>query len=989
MRGFCNYLKNGSSGVALAVALAAGASPAFAQEQGVETVVVSASRISIAGYQQPTPVTVLDARSLEQEAKADIGDAIRQLPAVSGGSPQSGSNAITISGAPAGQSNLSLRGLGTLRTLVLVDGQRVVQSNITGGVDLNTIPSSLVQRVDVVTGGASAAWGSDAVAGVVNLVLNKNFTGLKANAEFSDNSSDLYRTFKAEASYGTSFDGDRGHLILSGSFVNSPDTVYSGQNEWYSKTQLVPNPAYNATTNSGVPQLIRVGNIGQSTATPGGLIVSNPAGTTPGSANLLRNLMFTGPNAAVTRINPGNIVGPAAWGGDLNYYTSQTPITQTAIPYRSTTLFAYGSYKLSDTVRASVQLNYGKSFSQNSGQAAMRLGNLVIQSDNPYIPQTVRDLMTANGIPSFTMGTLNTNNVDLRNLNPRIASTSLGIPVNNNHRQQMRGVFTLDGTLGSDWSWNAYYQHGITKVALRVLANTLTGRVTQAADAVRVTPGNVGASGLAVGSIACRSTLSAPGNGCLPLNVFGEGVASPETIAWINSYNDIDDEDITLNEDVAAASMQGVLPWGLPAGKVAVAFGAEYRKEGGRTVADPRANAAQWASGNFANFAGQYHVEEGFLQVDVPVLKDSVVQSLDVSAAGRLTSYSTSGTVETWKLGATSELNEDIRLRVTWSTDIRAPNLSELFSTHQINTGAQIDLNSPACTAPIGANGFPTSTAGCASPFVLNDRGGNTLLQPEVASTITGGIVFTPSFIEGLQVALDWYDISIKKSIVTLGGDPIQCAAQVQAYCNLLVFGGPAYPANGKPSLSTVQSLPVNAAFERTSGMDAQIDYLMPFWNGDLLWHFVANYNDQHTIVNGGVTCNSAGVAGINLPAGCAGNNGFNPKFRGTLSAGYTEGPISATIQTRFSSAFRLNNLWVAGRDVDDNSVPWSAYLDLRGSYQVDDNFQVYGAVDNILGNPPLLVPPLASGGSSYQSLGAVGDTLGRVLRVGVRFQAE
>jgi outer membrane receptor protein involved in Fe transport len=270
---------------------------------------------------------------------------------------------------------------------------------------------------------------------------------------------------------------------------------------------------------------------------------------------------------------------------------------------------------------------------------------------------------------------------------------------------------------------------------------------------------------------------------------------------------------------------------------------------------------------------------------------------------------------------------------------------------------------------------------------VLNDRGGNPLLRPEVASTVTGGIVFTPSFIEGLQVSLDWYDISIKKSIVTLAGDPVQCAQQIQTYCNLLVFAGPV--PGGKPSLTTVQSLPVNAAYERTSGMDAQIDYLMPFLDGDLLWHFVANYNDQHTIVNGGVTCNSAGVAGINMPAGCGGNNGFNPKFRGTLSAGYTEGPISATIQTRFSSAYRLNNLWLVGTHVDDNSVPWNAYLDLRGSYQVNENFQVYGAVDNILGTPPLLVPPLASGGSSYQSLGAVGDTLGRMLRVGVRFQAD
>jgi len=940
--------------------------PADQSAENVEQVVVSASRISIAGYSQPTPVTVVGAQQLATEAKADIGDAIRELPALSGSgnqSPQSGSNSVTISGAPAGQSNVDLRNLGLLRTLVLFDGQRVVQSNITGGVDLNTIPTALVQRVDIVTGGASAAWGSDAVAGVVNLVLNKNFSGFKADIQGSDNSADTYRSYKAEATWGTDFAGGRGHLILSGDYVNAPDTVYTGQASWYNKTQLVPNPV------AGGPTYIHASNIGQSQATPGGLITASAAGTNA-PADALKNIEFQGPNATPVRINPGYTAGAAAWGGDLGYYDSQTPITEIANPYHTTTLFAYGSYKLSDTIRASLQLNYGKSWEQNSGQAAMKLGNLTIQQDNAYLPASIRDEMIADGIPSFTMGTLDTNNCDIRNITTQCAKNSLGIPVNNNYRQLMRGVFTLDGSIGNDWSWNAYYQHGEVKVALRVINNTLTGRLNQAADAV-VDP--------STGGIVCRSTLTDPTNGCVPLDVFGTGVASQSAISWINSYGDIDWENITLNEDVLSGSMQGTLPWGLEAGPVAVAFGAEYRKEGGRTVADPRGATASWGSGNFADFAGQYHVEEGFLEVDAPILKNSIVQSLDFNGAGRMTSYSTSGLVETWKLGLTSQVNDDVRLRTTWSTDIRAPDLSELFASHQININSQVDLHSPTCTAPIGPNGFPTSTAGCGSQVIANDRGGNPALVPEVANTVTGGIVLTPHWVDGLQMSFDWYDISIKKSIVTLQGDPVQCAAGVQTYCDLLVFGGAAY-SNGLPALSTVQSLPVNAASERTSGLDMQVDYAMDLFTGNLLWHFVGNYNDEHTIVNNGVTCDTAGNAGTNLPTACVGL----PKFNGIASATYSQGPVSFTLQTRFTGAWKLNPNWTSGIDVDDNDLPWKFFLDLRASYSWNDNIQFYGAIDNVTNAPPQVVPPMYTG-SSYQQIGAQSDMLGRVMRVGVR----
>ena len=199
---------------------------------------------------------------------------------------------------------------------------------------------------------------------------------------------------------------------------------------------------------------------------------------------------------------------------------------------------------------------------------------------------------------------------------------------------------------------------------------------------MRVTTANVGSSGLPIGQIACASTLTNPTNRCQPLDVFGDDVASPAALQYINgpARSGQDAEVEILNQDVAAASLQGQLPWGLPAGRVAIAMGGEYRKEAASVTATALAEANAFPNGNFKNFAGQYQVEEGFLEVNAPILKNVVVQSLDFNAAGRVTNYSTSGAVETWKLGLTSQVNDDIRLRTSWSFDIRAPDLSELFS---------------------------------------------------------------------------------------------------------------------------------------------------------------------------------------------------------------------------------------------------------------------------------------------------------------------
>ena len=946
----------------------AAAVPALAQDNSgssgtVEQVVVSASRISVAGYQAPTPVTVVDAAQLQRDAQTDIGDVIRQLPAFGTSSgPNNSSSANYIVSSTPGIDVVNLRQLGVLRTLVLFDGQRVVPSSVQSGVDLSTMPSSLVERIDVVTGGASAAWGSDAVAGVVNVVLNKNFDGLAVNLEGSDSWKDDHRQAKGEISYGTDFDGNRGHVIVSASYLTSPDALFINQRSWFKNTRLVNNPAYVA--GNGQPRLIHADNVGQALATQGGLITGCATSATgPSIACNLRGTQFVGPNATPVPFNFGNISGAFSNGGSGE--TAQSDLDHLTIPLHTTTLFSHVRYKLTDSVSASLELNYGKSFSKNNSYVYNRYGNLPIASDNAYLPQSIKDQMAALGYPYIYLGTNNMNNMGTNGAHFTDNSlaneqNSLGIPVSTNRRQLFRGVFSLDGSIGDNWSWNAYYQHGLARVRTVVTNNVVRANYANAVDAVMVTTTNVGISGLPIGSIACRSTLANPTNGCQPLDVFGTGNASTAAINYINGRSHAGGNwaQSVLNEDVVAGSMQGQLPadWSLPAGPIAVAFGGEYRQEGARVGADSFAQAVSYNVGNFSAFSGHYSVEEGFLEINAPVLKDSFVQSLDFNTAGRITSYSTSGLVETWKLGLTSQINDDVRLRSTWSFDIRAPDLQELFTTGFSVAGTFVDPKSGATV-----NGF-----------VL--QGGNPNLKPEDSTTISAGVVLTPHWVDGLNLSVDYYSIELRKAIATVGTSVVlaQCAAGVQIFCNQLTYTGGV--------LTQVATTPINANSQSVSGIDFQADYRTPFLTGALDLHLVGNYMDHQTQTAQGITLDYAGAIGPDSsPRGI-------PKFRSTLSATYVEGPWQGTVQGRVIGAAKLNNAW-GPLDVDNNSIPMVAYLDLRASYKWNDNIQFYGAIDNVINTPPPIPAGTTSALNFYdQSIrDDIYDAIGRAFRIGIR----
>ena len=1033
---------------------ATAATTQVASDFAPEQVTVSASRISIVGYQAATPVTVLDAATIARDAKVSIGDSLRELPAV--GVSDTPNNAARNANSGPGDAVLdtvSLRSLGTARTLVLFDGQRIVTSNPSngsagggGGVDLSTLPTSLIQRVDVVTGGASAAWGSDAVAGVVNLVLNKTFEGLKGNAEFGDTDKNDHRAYKAELSWGTGFDGDRGHLILSGAHVMSPDAVFVAQRDWWRPQALFPATAGAAACGGGTvasPMCVRTYINGNSVFTQGGLITASTAGagvvgvngvTALAPANALKGLQF-GPNGTVAPFQFGTTFASNCSNCSATNFSANNQYYVNAVPYHNTTLFGYASYKLTDDIKASVQLNFGSNYGKIDNP---RVTTVTVKPDNAYLDPAIAAQMIAGGIPSLTVSSTNVVNLpDASTFRPTFQALqqSLGEAVTETQRQMMRGVFTLEGTLGSDWSWNAYAQHSEVRERMHIINNTVTQNYNNAVDAVRVTaagPDSVtpaaaaaliaaGAPVPQVGSIACRSSLTstswgvippaAPGGQphmsagglyplCVPLDVLGTNVFSQAGINYVSPGRTnpgiADQVSFVMQQTVFSGSAQGVLPWGLPAGKVAVALGGEYRLEQQTDTRDPLQIGAipGWGGGNFAQFSGAYHVEEGFVEVNAPLLRNNFVQALDFNAAGRITSYSTSGTVQTWKMGLTSQVNDDIRVRASWSDDIRAPFISELF------TSQPPQFNVPSAPDPHNQNAQTTITATVQ---------GNPNLKPENSVTVSGGIVLTPHWIDGLTLSLDWYSINIKSAIFIANTlQVIQlCSAGSQQSCSNIFFGQGApntiatseVDGNGvtrtdvgkfttagngvlgNPALNLVVGAPLNVASETTSGLDFQADYRMDLFGGLLDWHLLGNYNDERTITRLGVTLDGAGSVGVDSPI-IAG-----PKFHSTMAATYSEGKWTGTVQGRFIGSARLVNTWVEGVNVDNNGVPAVAYADLRLSYNWTDGVNLYGAVDNVFDTPPPSIPNSLGGNSGAENYNLqMYDGLGRQFRIGLRF---
>src|SRR6185437_8855274 len=328
------------------------------------------------------------------------------------------------------------------------------------------------------------------------------------------------------------------------------------------------------------------------------------------------------------------------FGGSTNQSLSPSQIGLASYPLLTETGFFYGSYKFTPDIQASLMLQYSKVGATGSSLTIQE--NAVIQRDNAFLPPSILTRMQTLGINTITVTSVGTASAQGGFIQPTPGvgveqfANATGTPVEITNRQFYRGAFNLNGALGSDWSWNVSAQHSETHLHEHYTSIQITQNYANAVDSVAVTAANVGSSGLTIGSIACRSTLANPTNGCVPLNPFGLNVITPQAVAYVVDHNDY--YLLNMQQDTAGASMQGVLPWNLfGAGAPSTAFGVEYRKETMVSSADPLGALGALGGGNFVPVRGQYNILEGFGELDIPILKNGIVDSIDGNMAGRMT----------------------------------------------------------------------------------------------------------------------------------------------------------------------------------------------------------------------------------------------------------------------------------------------------------------------------------------------------------------
>ena len=1015
-----------------AAAPAAAPAPAAAEAPAagvtLQEVTVSASAISISGYQQPTPVTSLGIQQLQSSAMPDLSDAVRTLPAfAASSSPQNSNESNNISNGAAGLDQLNLRNLGPNRTLLLIDGQRVVNGTIYGGAETSNIPSTLVERVDVVTGGASAIWGSDAVAGVVNYVLNHNFNGLQFEAQASNNNQNEHPMYSGTITAGTGFDDNRGHIEGSLGLWRVPDVYYSWQQQGFAFQRLVNNPNciggpggadpfVNMQCAPGQPSLLHANNVGISSATAGGVLYScnNAAGTITSPAGCpLAGTQFVGPNATAEPFNPGNVSNNFYANGGTIVPGAQGYGEVQGVPQTTTTGFLLGSFKFTDHVELTGQFNYGyTSFYENS-YTDIQYGATnpaIIYSGNPFIPAPTQAQMGMFGINQLAIGTVNTNPFTGSYPSLQAQVDSVGMLVLFESRRLMRGVVGLDGDFGGgNWTWNAYYERSETHQFETGLNNPTNTALYASENAVRV--GNFGATiadpagnvyafapttytaaafpnplGLAAGTITCASNLlprSSPyfTSNCSPLNIFGSGpgVASEAAKQYINAVarSGGNADHANLVQNVAAVNIQGKLPIGTPAGPVAMAAGLVYRNEFGIQVnCGPNCSNVNFPYGNYANFVGSYNVKEGSVELNAPLLKDQGVKDLSVDAAYRAIDYSTSGFVQTYKFGLVSQLTDMVRFRASYSRDIRAGDMFELFGQPQ----------------PIGEDNIDPRTGLSVPSFVVAE--GNKNVQPEDAETRTAGIILTP--VQGLITSLDWYYIRIK-NVINEGLPPSEitqlCLQGNGAFCNDFIYGNSLNGCRGlscplSQQLYGVISQAVNSDWETESGLDFLADYRMPFGPGALDFNTNENYVFALRYSSVGNICDPMNGVSYEESSYCIPQG--VPKFRGTVAVSYSQGGWLGTVQARMIGAAHLVSEWTTGIQVDNNDIPFQTYVDLRASYKFENGVQLYGAIDNTFDRwAPVIPPSTFSWPTLYESpfQDYLYDGYGRVWRLGIRYR--
>jgi len=984
--------------------------PATAQET-TETVVVTGSRIPQTGLYSTSPVTAVGQQEMKFEGTTNVENLINNLPEAFADQGSAVSNGST------GTATVNLRNLGANRTLVLVDGKRLMPGdpNAAGSdsvaPDLNFIPAALVDHVEVVTGGASAVYGSDAVAGVVNFIMRKDFEGVEFDGTWSEAQHDQHNnqidkiiagaSFPVNKPSGSTWDGrDVDATVIMG--VNSPNgkgnvTAYAGYRNVQAVTQ--DKRDFTACTTAVSANFYttpdkRFGDYfcGGSSTNPGGRFIPLSNGNASiGSGEATANGTFVPYTAAQFGFNfaPFNFLqrpDERYTGGVMGHYE-----VNPAVDFYTSVMF------MDDHTVAQI------------APSGLFLGTLFkTNCDNPFLTYNGSngsgDELCGSpdaGIASFLVGR---------------RTVEIGPRQDNLRHTDYRIVLGVRGDLGSGWSYDLFAQYGTTIYSEEYLHEVQNAKAQNALFAHLVN-----------GVPTCDVVAAGLDANCQPLNIFTAGAASPQSLNYITSNGFKEGSTVqqivggTLTGDLGAWGVQ--FPWAK--NPVAVSVGAEYRQESLDLRVDDNFQLGLLAGqgGPTLPVSGGYHVSEGYGEIRIPIVQNMpFFEDLTANAGYRYSSYSTAaGGVSTYKVGLEWQVIDDVRLRGSYQKAVRAPNVIELFSAPAAGLWVGID---PCAT---GANGPPAySQAQCANTGVTAAQyghvpqcsaaqcsaifAGNANLKPEVANTYAFGAVFTPTFIDGFTLTVDYFDIKINKFIgvipqaVKVGA----CAITGTTFCSDILRG----PGGVLFGSGFVNSPTVNTGFLHEKGIDFEANYNadLDTWGvgpyGSLSFNFIGTKTNN--LITEPTSATLLKAAGFDTTYDCVGLFGPTcgvptPEWRHRLRATWTTPwDFDFSVAWRHMSGVNLDlnqnnnllyqtcfgfNVFGPCGDKIDNSIPAYDYFDLAVGWNVREGISLHAGVNNIFDkDPPILDtnnlgvsgPPFGNGNTFPQ----VYDSLGRVIFV-------
>lgn len=952
-------------------------SPGSAQNQAetLQEVVVTGSRLVQNGNDSPTPVTVVQSDDLRAVRPTNLVEALIDLPVFGPNfkgqqqNPGAGGPQNAPTGSQTGANVLNLRSLGPLRTLILFDGHRAPPNTPDGYVDADTIPQALVSRVDVVTGGASAVYGSDAISGVVNFVTNTKFQGIKSSLQVGRSVYNDDKTMEGSIAWGTDLFGGRGHVMASYSNRHAGGIDRGSARSWREDQRVIIGAG-----SAAVPFVIATGGrLSQSTF--GGRI-NCPSGKTWNfgvlgcPANPLADLQFTSGGALVPfthGVSSGN-GSNVEIGGDGAISDAQ----QIKAGLDMNQLYGRFDFDITSDVHAYAMV--ADAMNDSVSTSGYQNINATMSRDNAYLLPQYRNALIA-ATPSLTVFTL--------------GKTASGLPRPKIDTGSNQLVYNagLTGSFGKGYKWDVSYFGGNSRYDVRYLNAINQGRLFAAEDSV---PSGGWVNGLPVGNPVCRAALTNPNYaGCVPLDLFGPGAeANPAAISYI--YTQV--EYLTkIGSDDVSANLTGS-PFNAWAGPVQTALSLEWHRNsyGINSNSQPTARpdctgiANNCAATTVAinNSAGTLPtvdrtVKEAAVEFEVPLLKDLAwARNVNGNAAYRTAQYSDTDTAHIWKVGLTWDFSDRITARATRSRDFRAPGLDEFYRPNTVTVGNFTDLM-PGTAVPTATN-------------VQNTAGGNPNLKPELADTLTFGLVFRP--FSSLSVALDAYKITVKNAIFqTQANDTFVqavCYASKGAspLCSLITraLGNYTDTSAANTVIATRQRF-INAAEQKTQGIDMEVNFRTQLAGHGLNLRLLTTYQPHFTFARDGApTLDYSGTYG--------GSGGFiaAPVWHATAFADYKFSDAwSAGAQYRWRSSL----LFAADPFQIFASPPIKAvgyaavslnYARNLGTGKLTTFFNVQNLFNQA---PPLAAFYLNTGGPGNNDVAAGDDVVGRYYTLGLRYQ--